>query len=551
MRAAVLALLTASCAPAAVAPASSAEASGLADAAPWSPDLGNGRFRNPVVFADYSDPDVVRVGDDFYMTASSFGSFPALPILHSRDLVGWTLVGHALPRDPDPAFDAPQHGNGVWAPSIRHHDGWYWIFWGDPDRGIYRVRARDPRGPWEAPVLVKAAKGWIDPAPLWDDDGSAYLVHAFARSRSGIKHVLHVARMSPDGTRLLDEGRLVFGDSVRHPTMEGPKLYKRNGWYYVFAPAGGVPTGWQTVLRSRSIYGPYEDRIVLAQGSTAVNGPHQGGWVRTQTGEDWFLHFQDRGAYGRIVHLQPVAWKDDWPVMGVDADGDGTGEPVLEFRKPDVGREYPPATPQTTDDFGGDRLGLQWQWNANPRPEWFSLSERAGWLRMPSQALPDSGDNLWPVPGLLLQKLPAPEFTATTRLDFSPTVEGERAGLMVLGLDYAYLALRRTADGVELVQARAKDAHRGGRERAVRIPAPSGPLFLRVVVGDSALARFAFSRDGVRFQEVGEPFRAREGRWVGARVGLFAVRPRGAAPGGRADFDFLRFAPATGGRARP
>jgi beta-xylosidase len=481
------------------------------------------------------------VGDDYYMTSSSFGSFPALPVLHSRDLVSWTLVGHALPRDPDPAFDAPQHGNGVWAPSFRYHDGWFWIFWGDPDRGIYRVRARDPRGPWEAPVLLRAAKGWIDPAPLWDDDGSAYLVHAFARSRSGIKHVLHVARMSPDGTRLLDEGRLVFGDSVRHPTMEGPKLYKRDGWYYIFAPAGGVPTGWQTVLRSRNVYGPYEDRIVLAQGSTPVNGPHQGGWVDTPGGEDWFLHFQDRGPYGRIVHLQPMAWKDGWPVMGSDPDGDGTGEPVPEFRKPELRRAGPPAVPQTTDEFAGPRPGLQWQWNANPRPEWYSLSERAGWLRMPSQALPDSTDNLWPVPGLLLQKLPAPEFTATTRLDFHPAAEGERAGLVLLGLDYAYLALRRTAGGLELVQARAKDAHQGGRESAVRIPAEPGSLFLRVTVRDSAVARFAYSRDGVRFQEIGEPFQAREGRWVGARVGLFAVRPRESAPGGRADFDFLRF----------
>ncbi len=538
MRGATLlaALLLASCAPVAISPAPSS-----ADTAPaWSPHLGGGRYRNPVVFADYSDPDVVRVGDDFYMTASSFGSFPALPILHSRDLVSWTLVNHAIPRFPDPAFDAPQHGNGVWAPSIRFHDGWFWIFYGDPDRGIYRVRTRDVRGAWEPPVLVKAAKGWIDPAPLWDDDGSAYLVHAFARSRSGIKHVLHVARMSPDGTGLLDEGRLVFGDSVRHPTMEGPKLYKRGGWYYVFAPAGGVPTGWQTVLRSRSIYGPYEDRIVLAQGSTPVNGPHQGGWVDTPTGEDWFLHFQDRGAYGRIVHLQPMAWKDGWPVMGADADGDGTGEPVPEFRVPDVGRAYPPAVPQTTDEFGEPGMGLQWQWNANPRPEWYSLAARAGWLRMPSQALPDTSENLWPVPGLLLQKLPAPRFTATTRVDFRPAAEGERAGLVLLGLDYAYLALRRTADGVELVQARAADAHQASAETSVRLPAPTGPLFLRVAVGDSSVARWSFSRDGVRFQPVGEPFRAREGRWVGARVGLFAVRPRAAAPGGHADFDFFR-----------
>src|SRR5688500_2023169 len=255
----------------------------------WSPDAGDGRYRNPIIFADYSDPDVIRVGGDFYMTSSSFGSLPALPILHSKDLVHWTIINHAIPRFPDAAFDAPQHGNGVWAPSLRYHDGWFWIFYGDPDRGIYRVRTRDIRGAWEPPVLVHAARGWIDPAPLWDDGGNAYLVHAFARSRSGIKHVLHVNRMTPDGTRLLDEGTQVFMDSIAHPTMEGPKFYKRNGWYYIFAPAGGVPTEWQTVLRSRHVYGPYEDRIVLAQGSTAINGPHQGGWVETPGGEDWFI----------------------------------------------------------------------------------------------------------------------------------------------------------------------------------------------------------------------------------------------------------------------
>jgi hypothetical protein len=305
-----------------------------AAAQPWRPDLGSGRFRNPVVFADYSDPDVVRVGDDFYLTASSFGAVPGLPILHSRDLVNWRLIGHALPRLPAD-FDVPQHGNGVWAPAIRHHAGAYYIYWGDPDRGIYMVKARDPRGPWDAPVLVKAAKGWIDPAPLWDDDGQAYLVHAFARSRAGIKHRLHVARMHPDGTRLLDEGTLVFMDSVRHPTMEGPKFHKRDGWYYLFTPAGGVATGWQTVLRARTPLGPYEDRIVLAQGATAVNGPHQGAWVELANGTHWFTHFQDRGAYGRIVHLQPMTWRPDgWPVIGADPDGDGTGEPVSEWRTP-------------------------------------------------------------------------------------------------------------------------------------------------------------------------------------------------------------------------
>lgn len=507
----------------------------------WSPDAGEGRYRNPIIFADFSDPDVVRVGGDFYMTSSSFGSFPALPILHSRDLVHWTIVNHAIPRFPDAAFDTPQQGNGVWAPSLRYHDGWFWIFYGDPDRGIYMVKTRDVRGAWEPPVLVHAAKGWIDPAPLWDDDGNAYLVHAFARSRSGIKHVLHVNRMSPDGTRLLDAGTQVFMDSVRHPTMEGPKLYKRNGWYYIFTPAGGVPTGWQTVLRSRNVYGPYEDRIVLAQGRTAINGPHQGGWVTTESGEDWFIHFQDRGAYGRIVHLQPMAWKDDWPVMGVDADGDGTGEPVAEWRMPDAGGSRPPVVPQTTDEFDGARLGLQWQWYANPRDAWHSLAD--GRLRLHAQPVPDSAVNLWRVPNLLAQMLPAPAFDATTRLSFAGLREGETAGLVMMGLDYAYLAVRRTASGTELVYAVATDAHQGGRERETRVPVRGDAIHLRVTVAEGAVSRFWHSADGVRWEPIGAPFTAREGRWIGARVGVFALAPSGAAETGSADFDFFRIAP--------
>ena len=170
---------------------------------------------------------------------------------------------------------------------------------------------------------------------------------------------------------------MVFDGHDAHPTVEGPKFYKRNGFYYIFAPAGGVPTGWQLVLRSKNIYGPYEEKIVLAQGNTTVNGPHQGAWVDTQTGEDWFLHFQDKGAYGRIVHLQPMIWKNDFPVIGVDKDGDGTGEPVLTYKKPNVGKTYPIETPPDSDEFDDAKLGLQWQWHANPQPRMgFSVSSR-------------------------------------------------------------------------------------------------------------------------------------------------------------------------------
>ncbi len=273
----------------------------------WVSDQGDGTYKNPIIYADYSDPDVVRVGDDFYMTASSFNAVPGLPILHSKDLVNWDLIGHALPRQyPLDHFSKAQHGNGVWAPSIRYHEGEFYIYYGDPDFGIYMLKAKDPKGQWSIPHLVKEGKGLIDPSPLWDEDGKAYLVHAYAGSRAGIKSILVVSEMSPCGTHLLNEGKIVFDGHEGYETIEGPKFYKHNGYYYIFAPAGGVTEGWQEVLRSKNVYGPYENKTVMHQGKTDINGPHQGGWVQTQTGEDWFIHFQDRIEYGRITHLNPM-----------------------------------------------------------------------------------------------------------------------------------------------------------------------------------------------------------------------------------------------------
>ncbi|HEY5807073.1 MAG TPA: family 43 glycosylhydrolase, partial [Povalibacter sp.] len=348
---------------------------------PWVADLGDGTYQNPILFADYSDPDAIRVGDDFYLTASSFLAAPGLPILHSKDLVNWTLVNHVFAQQPPVEhFSRPRHGQGVWAPAIRHHDGKYWIFYPDPDFGIYMTTATDPVGKWSAPLLIKPGKGLIDPCPFWDDDGQLYLIHGWAKSRAGISNLLTLYTLSADGTKVLDAGEVII-DANKLPdwrTLEGPKLYKRHGYYYVFAPAGGVATGYQAVFRSRNIRGPYENRIVLDQGNTTINGPHQGAWVDTASGEDWFLHFQDRGPFGRVVHLQPMEWNDDWPLMGTDPDKDGKGEPVLRHRKPDIGKTYPPAAPQTSDEFTAPTLGLQWQWNANPQADWASLTASPG-----------------------------------------------------------------------------------------------------------------------------------------------------------------------------
>ena len=470
-----------------------------------------GVYHNPVIFGDYSDPDVIRHGDDYYLVASSFNCTPGLPILHSCDLVNWTLLNHAIKNVPDPRYAEVQHGGGVWAPAIRHHAGRFWIFFPTPDEGIYVTTARDPAGKWSEPHLLLAGKGLIDPCPLWDDDGKAYLVHAYAGSRAGIKHVLRVRPMAPDGSRVLGEGEIVFTDPQRHPTLEGPKFYKRNGWYYIFAPAGGVEKGWQVVLRSKNVYGPYEDKIVLAQGRTDINGPHQGALVD----ESWFVHFQDRGPYGRIVHLQPVRWEDDWPVIG------DHGEPVASWEKKDVGRRLAPAT---TDEFTSRKLGRQWQWHANHNDKWASLSARPGWLRLSGQP----AQKLFLAPNLLLQKFPAPEFTVTTKV-----ATGARAGLVVMGLDYSFL----TADGTRLVKIACRDADKGGQEIVEETVGVTNELvWLRVNVRRDAVCDFSFSTDGTMFRVVGKPFTARQGKWNGAKVGLFCVGASGSA-----DFDWVRF----------
>ena len=508
----------------------------------WVADNGDGTYKNPILYADYSDPDVIRTGDDFYLVASSFNAAPGLPILHSKDLVNWTIIGHVFKQQiPKDVFSKPQHGNGVWAPSIRYHEGEFFIFYPDPDFGIYMTKAKHPAGPWSEPVLIKEAKGWIDPCPLWDDDGKAYLVSALAASRSGVKSIIVVSRMSPDGTKLLDDGAMVFDGHDKHPTVEGPKFYKRNGYYYIFAPAGGVEEGLQLVLRSKQIYGPYEERIVLAQGTTPINGPHQGAWVDTQTGEDWFIHFQDKGAYGRIVHLQPMKWIADWPMIGVDSDGDGTGQPVLRHKKPNVGKPWPATTPQESDEFVGNEIGAQWQWQANPGTHWAFPAGAFGFLRMFNLPLPEGFRNFWDVPNLLLQKFPAPEFTATTKITFTPRTDDEETGLIVMGLDYAYVSVKKKPEGLFVSQTVGKEAESGAPGKAgPGVALKSNTFYLRVQVSQNAICSFSYSADGKTFVAVGEQFTARKGKWIGAKVGLFAVRTGKTRETGYADVDWFR-----------
>lgn len=510
----------------------------------WVADNGNGTYKNPVLHADYSDPDVIRVGDNYYLTSSSFEDVPGLPILHSKDLVNWEIIGHALARlTPIAHFSATRHGEGVWAPSIRYHKEEFYLYYPDPDFGIYLVKAKNAAGPWTDPILVAEGKGLIDPCPLWDDDGKVYLVHAYAGSRAGIKSIINVKKLNSEGSKILDDGVIVYDGHEIDQTIEGPKFYKRNGFYYIFAPAGGVSTGWQLVLRSKNIYGPYERKVVMDQGSSPVNGPHQGAWVQTQTGQDWFIHFQDKEAYGRVVHLNPMKWIDDWPVIGDDKNGDGKGEPVLQWKKPNVNKTYQIQTPEESDEFDRITLGKQWQWMANSKPTWLFMNPAIGKLRLYSDNTVDSNRNLWSAPNVLLQKFPADEFVVTTKFKFTPNakLQNEKAGLVIMGFSYASLALKSKEDGIYLVHTICKDAVKGNREIEKIILKIADPtIYLKVKVISGSKCQFSYSLEGKNFINAGEEFQAEVGRWIGAKVGLFCTRESQINDSGYADFDWFR-----------
>lgn len=462
-------------------------------------------YTNPILPYDYSDPDVCRVGDTYLMTSSSFNNVPGLQILASKDLVHWEIVDAAI-RYRLPGYEEGDKvaGNFVWAPAIREHEGRIWIYYGDPDRGIYCVRSKaisyqnsEISFPleWEEPVLVMPAKGYIDPCPLWDEDGRVWLSHGVAGSRFGLKSVLMMAELTADGLAVKTPSRIIFDGHEEHPTSEGTKLYKRNGYYYIMHPAGGVATGWQVVQRSKNIYGPYELKVTLAQGKTAVNAPHQGGWVETPEGEGFFMHFQDVGVAGRIVHLQPLRWENDWPVMG------NNGEPIEKYKgtKDDVQREPTWANFLRRDEFDSTELALDWQWSGGRvEPKWYFCDAANSRLRLYSA--PREADE-W-MPNLLLQKIPAVAFTATARVRFAPNkhkkmVGAEQAGMIVTGRKASF---------------------------RLEVPVTDEWCFLRLEMTDTQRGQFYTSPDGKHWTKAGEPFQAVEGHWIGAQVGFFCTR---------------------------
>ena len=472
---------------------------------------GDGTYRNPVLCADFSDPDVIRVGGMYYMVASDF-HFLGMQVLESEDGVNWRYISQIYRRLDEPGWDAMVHyAGGSWAPAIRYHNGLFYVYFCTPDEGLFMSTASDAHGPWSPLHCVQHVEKWEDPCPFWDDDGQAYLGRSRHRAGPIIVH-----RMSADGRTLLDEGVTVYTG----PVAEGTKFMKRNGYYYLIIPEGGVGTGWQTVLRARNIYGPYERRIVLEQGSTNVNGPHQGALVEGNNGEWWFYHFQETPVLGRIVHLQPARWVDDWPVIGTDLDGNGIGEPVANTKFASARNGKIIANSETfalqqSDDFNGS-LGLQWQWNHNPVDSHWSLTERKGWLTL--YAL--SADSLKQCRNQLTQKVVGYRSMATTLVQ----QEGQcYSGLFVSGKLFRGVGL--CADGI-FVEI-------GGKHHIVR-RGKFAKVYLRVSIdAERNQHQFYYSTDGKRYKKAGESFAMRDGYWKGIRMGLFCY-----GQDGQAQFDY-------------
>ena len=506
------------------------------------------KYTNPIIPADYSDPDVIRVGDDYYMTSSSFNMVPGLPVLHSKDLLNWTIIGHGVQKLPDAHFtyarrkdneldyNLPRPGKGVFAPCIRYHEGFFWIFWGDPDAGVYMVKAKNPEGPWSKPHLVKKAHGWIDPSPLWDKKtGKAWLSYAYAHSRSGINSRIAVAEMNWEGTELLSYDKVIFDANDRekypadrkHFVIEGTKFMKRNGYYYILCPAGGVSTGWQTALRSKNPDGPYEIKVVCETGNTNINGPHQGGLFDTPNGDWWFTHFQSVNVLGRIVWLQPAKWVNDWPVIGVDSNKDGTGNPVMEYQKPNTGYVGKQFSIQMDDEFSAKEIGLQWQWPANSGKEY--CSQQNDNLIIKSFA----NDNLAlnNAPNVITQMFPDFKFTAISKVKLISDDGITRGGMSVMGRTCFDIGIESNNGNFEL-------SVRKNTVKDESIVLEHNELFLKLEAqgehpmplmkkGDKnrghVYCQFSYSYDGKLFHNLGNKFHAKAGTWIGARVGLYCI----------------------------
>ncbi len=488
-------------------------------------DQGDGTYRNPVLPADYSDLDCIRVGPDYYAISSTFQYSPGVVILHSKDLVNWRILGHVVTDltqiSPELNWDRMnRYGRGVWAGAIRHHAGKFWVYFGTPDEGYFMSTATDPAGPWSPlhPVLREA--GWDDCCPFWDDDGSGWFVGT--NFKDGYKTWLY--KLTPDGRDLIPESRVLLNSGNRR---EANKLFKINSTYYHFFSEWREGVGRSIMMqRAQNITGPYTDVRQLSHVQRDVMEPNQGGLVQTETGDWYFFTHHGTGAWeGRAASLLPVTWLDGWPVIGRPGP-DGIGNFVWSGPKPVDGTS--PLVPQGSDDFTVPVLAPQWEWNYQPRADQWSLTARPGFLRL--QAFPPlkPGDLRTAGNTLTQRALRTAGNVVTLSFDLAGMADGQVAGLTHFSRDYTAIGVRQEA-GVRTLEFR-----RGARITPGPVIA-DGRLWLRSEWGLDGLSRYSFSVDGTDFTPFGEPCQLGWAHYRGDRLGIFSCNDKTTA--GHVDVD--------------
>ena len=523
-------------------------------------DQGDGTFKNPVLPGDFSDPDVIRVGGDYYFITSTFQYSPGMAVLHSKDLVNWEFLSHCVAdltqMGPELNWDRMNRYNrGIYAGTIRYHDGKFWVFWTTMDEGVFMTTASNAAGPWAPVTRVWDSQGWDDPAPFWDDDGQAYLILSNpGNTQDNLgKWVPHLFKLSRGGTRI-DAASAKVLDAFS--TSEGNKLYKINGLYYFFHNEyhrkQNVRVG--VMMRAHSLNGPWEKKTILEDAPGRYDRqPNQGGLVQTEAGDWCFITQQGRGENGaeyfharrgnadaalprsmdqtgtydgRPSSLIPVKWADGWPMPGL-IDKNGAGNLVWTALKPVAG--FPRQVPQSSDNFSAATLGPQWEWNYQPRSEKWSLTARPGWLRLEAFAPLVKGD-FFKAGNTLTQRIMGTDGgTVQVKLDAAGMADGQIGGLVFFWKDYAQIGVAQT----------------GGRRRivfstdGVLTPGPellsANLAWVRATIDARGGCVFACSLDGQTFTPMGVRFDFGWHNYRGTRLGLFTYNDLGEH--GRLDFN--------------
>lgn len=464
-------------------------------------------YKNPIILSDYSDPDVIRVGSYYYMIASSFNHTPVLPILKSENLVDWKLISYIDDKLPFKKFDKVCHGHGVWAPSLRYHNGKYYAVVPFPDEGIYVYEATDIEGKWSEPWCLIDAKGIEDPCPIWVGD-KCYLVVGFIKSRIGFNSLLAIYEVSLDLKTKLTDYKVVFDGHNIAPTVEGPKFYYRNDYFYILAPCGSVKTGWQIALRSKNIYGPYEMKIILMQNDSSINGPHQGALIDLPDDKWAFIHFSDKKAYGRTICLEPAEWIDDWPICGRVNDRLLAGTAVEKY--PYIIDKKSDFKIMDSDDFKENKLSLMWQCPANIKPNFFKFDNGIILNAINGDIKP-----LNMLPNAILTKILYPSFEIETKA-YLYLEDGDETGLCYMGFCYAYILVKRI-DNINHLIIKKGSFDNEDDEIIYDEIYDSNEIIFNLKYNEPNKYYLGFNGNYLNFEFIATP-----GRWIGGKYGIYA-----------------------------